>query len=90
MLKLLDFVLYNMSNTICCNFLFQNFVKTMTEKLTNQQREYEAQQMHRQHLQVGPLSTPSKLSLVTLCGKVVNVNTSYLIFFLDCNISGLC
>lgn len=24
----------------------------MTEKLTNQQREYEAQQMHRQHLQV--------------------------------------
>ena len=27
-------------------------MKTMTEKLTNQQREYEAQQMHRQHLQV--------------------------------------
>ena len=52
----------------------------MTEKLTNQQREYEAQQMHRQHLQVRPLSTLSKLSLVTLCGKVVNVNTSYLYF----------
>ncbi|CAH3134847.1 unnamed protein product [Pocillopora meandrina] len=30
---------------------YENFVKTMTEKLTNQQREYEAQQMHRQHLQ---------------------------------------
>ncbi|KAK2557617.1 ATP-binding cassette sub-family F member 3 [Acropora cervicornis] len=29
----------------------ENFMKTMTEKLTNQQREYEAQQMHRQHLQ---------------------------------------
>ena len=53
----------------------------MTEKLTNQQREYEAQQMHRQHLQVRPLSTPSKFSLLSLCGKIVNVNTSYLIFF---------
>lgn len=30
---------------------YENFVKSMTEKLTNQQREYEAQQMHRQHLQ---------------------------------------
>ncbi|KAJ7376206.1 ATP-binding cassette sub- F member 3 [Desmophyllum pertusum] len=30
---------------------YENFIKTMTEKLTNQQREYEAQQMHRQHLQ---------------------------------------
>ena len=62
----------------------------MTEKLTNQQREYEAQQMHRQHLQVRPLSTLFKFSLLTLCGKVMNVNTSYLIFFLNCNISGLC
>lgn len=52
--KLVDFDLYDKSNTICCNFWFQNFVKTMTEKLTNQQREYEAQQMHRQHLQVRP------------------------------------
>lgn len=43
------------SNTLYC---FQNFVKTMTEKLTNQQREYEAQQMHRQHLQVCTLPRP--------------------------------
>jgi len=30
---------------------YENFIKTMKEKLTNQQREYEAQQMHREHLQ---------------------------------------
>ena len=30
----------------------QTFFKTKTEKLKNQQREYEAQQQYREHLQV--------------------------------------
>ena len=34
----------------------------MTEKLTNQQREYEAQQMHRQHLQVCKWTVRFKVS----------------------------
>jgi len=36
----------------------------MTEKLTNQQREYEAQQMHRQHLQVCNSITKSMYSII--------------------------
>uniref|UniRef100_T1JK48 ABC transporter domain-containing protein n=1 Tax=Strigamia maritima TaxID=126957 RepID=T1JK48_STRMM len=30
---------------------YSNFIKTMTEKLKNQQREYEAQQQHKAHVQ---------------------------------------
>jgi ATP-binding cassette, subfamily F, member 3 len=30
---------------------YENFVKTKTEKLKNQQREYEAQMQHRAHVQ---------------------------------------
>lgn len=31
---------------------YENFVKTMTEKLKHQQREYEAQQQYKAHVQV--------------------------------------
>lgn len=31
---------------------FENFIKTKEERLKNQQREYEAQQQYREHIQV--------------------------------------
>lgn len=41
---------------------FENFMKTKEERLKNQQREYEAQQQYREHIQVlGETSRPGAL-----------------------------
>lgn len=40
---------------------YENFIKTKEDRLKNQQREYEAQQQYRQHIQVLQLDTRAQL-----------------------------
>ncbi len=48
----------------CCNsfVVSQVFMSTKTERLKNQQREYESQMQYRQHLQVRPHTHPTHSS----------------------------
>ena len=44
------------SDQMVLHCVMQTFVQTKTERLKNQQREYEAQMQYRQHLQVTDIS----------------------------------